>query len=45
MLSIHFLREGSCGYVLPKFQNCKFIDITEGIDFGAEDLMGSILKD
>lgn len=45
VLNIHFVKDGSCGYVLPKYENSKFIDIPSGLDFGIEDIMGSILKD
>lgn len=42
--AIYFLKTGNCGYVLPKFENAKYIDIQPGMDFGMEDIVGSIIK-
>ena len=41
---IYFLKKGSCGFVLPKHNNFKFIDIGHGNTFGAVDIIGSILR-
>lgn len=38
------MREGSCGYVLPKYNNTSYIRITDGCDFGTEDIVGCIMK-
>jgi len=38
------MKEGSCGYVVPKYDNAKYINITEGCDFGSEDIIACILK-
>ena len=40
---LYFLKEGSCGFVLPKFRNAKYIDIDEGTYFGITDIVGSSL--
>jgi len=38
------MKRGSCGFVLPKFDNTKYIEITTGCDFGTEDIVACILK-
>ena len=40
---IYFLKDGECGYVLPKHQNLKYIDIPEGDYLGISDIVGSAL--
>lgn len=42
--AMYFLKTGNCGYVLPKYENSKYIDIVPGTDFGMEDIVGSIIK-
>lgn len=42
--SIFFLKQGSCCFVLPKFDNAKYMSIRPGVDFGMEDLVGSIIQ-
>lgn len=42
--SIYFMKEGSCAFVLPKYDNAKYINITIGYHFGMEDFVGSIIK-
>ena len=44
IINIQFMKNGSCGFVLPKYNNIKYINITKGCEFGAEDIIGSILK-
>jgi hypothetical protein len=41
---IYFLKSGKCGYVLPKFENTKYISVVPGTDFGMEDIVGSIIR-
>jgi hypothetical protein len=41
---IYFLKKGSCGFVLPKHLNIKYIDINLGYTFGVVDIIGSILR-
>ena len=40
---IYFVRKGSCDFVLSKHANCKYINITEGQEFGTMDIVGSAL--
>ena len=44
IISIFFLKTGNCGFVLPKFENVKYINIEPGNNFGIEDIVGSIIK-
>lgn len=44
ILSIFFLKNGNCGFVLPKYENVKYIDIKIGSNFGIEDIVGSIIS-
>ena len=39
--AIYFLKEGSCGFVLPKHKNAKYINITTGAHFGIIDIVSS----
>jgi hypothetical protein len=41
---LFFMKEGSCAFVLPKYENAKYINVTVGYHFGMEDLVGSIIK-
>jgi hypothetical protein len=41
---VYFLQEGSCGYVLPKHDNFKYIRLMKGNHFGFVDILGSIFK-
>ena len=41
---IFFLKKGSMGYVLPKYNNFKFIDIGHGNSFGIVDIISSMLR-
>jgi hypothetical protein len=41
---INFMKDGSCAFVLPKYENAKYINVTLGYHFGMEDLVGSIIK-
>lgn len=34
ILEIYFLVEGSAGYVLPKYENKMYFEITQGSHFG-----------
>jgi CRP-like cAMP-binding protein len=42
--SIYFLKVGNCGFVLPKFDNTKYVNVKLGNNFGIEDIVGSIIK-
>jgi len=42
--SIYFLKEGTCTFVLPKYENAKYIRVKSGSEFGMEDLVGSIIR-
>ena len=42
--SIYFLKVGNCGFVLPKYDNAKYINLKPGTNFGVEDIIGSIIK-
>lgn len=42
--NIYFLIKGKCGFVLPKFKNTTYIEISIGNHFGIIDIVGSILK-
>ena len=41
---VYFLQEGSCGYVLPKHDNFKYVNLQKGNHFGFIDILGSIFK-
>lgn len=41
---IYFLMNGECGFVLPKHENTKYIDMTIGAHFGVTDIVGSVLS-
>ena len=41
---IYFHHQGSLGFVLPKFNNVKYINIAEGAHFGVTDLAYTILE-
>ena len=41
---MYFLKEGSCGFVLPKYQNAKYIDVVEGSYFGITDIVGCVMQ-
>jgi len=38
------MKEGSCGFVLPKYNKVKYINIKKGSEFGAEDIISCIVK-
>ena len=38
------MKEGSCGFVLPKHENIKYINIDLGTHFGVIDIVGTLLK-
>jgi hypothetical protein len=38
------MKSGSCAFVLPKYDNAKYINVTEGHYFGMEDFVSSIIK-
>ena len=42
--SIYFLKDGFSYYVLPKYQNTRYIRIKTGNYFGFSDIIGSIIK-
>lgn len=41
---IYFLKNGDCGFVLPKFNNSRYISINNGNYFGVIDIIGSLLQ-
>ena len=41
---VFFLKKGSCGFVLPKHCNHKYVDINLGNTFGIVDIIGSVLR-
>ena len=41
---MYFHKLGTCAFVLPKYENAKYIQTKEGSEFGMEDLVGSIIK-
>ena len=38
------MKVGDCGFVLPKFNNTKYITINNGNYFGVIDIIGSLLQ-
>ena len=44
ILSMFFMKEGSCGFVLPNFKNIKYVNINIGCDFGMECIVNGIMK-
>lgn len=44
ILSIYFLKYGQCAFVLPKYNNVKYVNINQGSNFGIEDIVGSVIK-
>ena len=42
--NIYFLIKGKAGFVLPKYKNTTFIEISVGTQFGIIDIVGSILS-
>ena len=42
--NIYFMKSGSCGFVLPKHNNFKYINITLGSHFGVVDILASLLE-
>ena len=41
---MYFMKKGYCNFVLPKFDNAKYLHISQGSNFGMEDIVGSIIK-
>lgn len=41
--TISFLNKGDVGFVLPKYNNVKYINVDEGAHFGIIDIMCSII--
>lgn len=41
-MGIYFLMRGSCGFVLPKHGNVKYLNINVGYQFGIIDIVGSM---
>jgi hypothetical protein len=42
--SIYFMKRGSCGFVLPKHDNLKFLGAKDGNVVGISDIVGSMYK-
>jgi hypothetical protein len=38
------MKAGACAFVLPKYDNAKYINITLGYHFGMEDLVHSVIN-
>jgi len=41
---MYFLIKGRAGFVLPKYKNATYIEISVGAHFGIVDIVGSILQ-
>mmetsp|Transcript_23565 Transcript_23565/g.36258 ORF Transcript_23565/g.36258 Transcript_23565/m.36258 type:complete len:139 (+) Transcript_23565:948-1364(+) len=41
---IYFVKDGSCGFVLSKHDNCKYCQVNVGSQFGVLDIIGSVLR-
>jgi hypothetical protein len=41
---MYFVKNGSNCFVLPKYSNTQYLLIEKGVEFGTEDIVGSILK-
>jgi hypothetical protein len=44
LTDIYFLVKGRTGFVLPKYNNANYIEVTNGSHFGLIDIHGSVLK-
>ena len=44
LLSMYFMKQGQCSFVLPGYNNVPYINIPEGSHFGMEDLVTCIEK-
>ena len=42
--NVYFLKQGECGYVLPKYHNMKYLNIKEGCNFGELDIIGHLFQ-
>ena len=42
---IYFLKDGACGFVLPRYSNIQYIEVTIGSTFGIIDIIGNMLLD
>jgi hypothetical protein len=42
--NVYFLKDGVCGFVLPRYNNIKYVNYNVGCHFGFIDILGSILK-
>lgn len=42
---IYFLKSGACGFVLPRYSNIQYIEVTIGSTFGIIDIIGNMLLD
>jgi len=42
--SVYFIKKGEVGFVLPKHNNVKYININEGIEFGMIDICGCAVE-
>ena len=38
---VFFLKRGSCGFVLPRYSNIKYIDVDVGATFGLVEIIGN----
>ena len=38
------MKAGACAFVLPKYDNARYINITLGYHFGMEDLVNSVIN-
>lgn len=42
--NIYFMKSGTCSFVLPKYENAKYINVSLGYHFGMEDLVQSVIS-
>lgn len=43
--NIYFLKNGECGFVLPKHHNLKYIDMKQGQYFGVIDIVACCMNE
>lgn len=43
IVSIYFVKDGNCGFILPRHKNIKYIDLVKGSYFGLTDIIATML--
>jgi hypothetical protein len=43
VLQIYFIKQGTCSFVLPKYNNIEYIAVNTGSLVGVEDILASII--